>query len=114
MGLAEHTNLSPRQGSQYAALERIASTFGQWGTGTDSEGAHYAPAAANPFKPELVCSRCAFFEADTGQCEIVKGPLASGAVEPEAVCKLWIIPQAPDSAEQQLALGTLLRDALKR
>jgi dsRNA-specific ribonuclease len=41
-----------------------------------------------PFKEEgLMCSNCVFYIGG-GACEIVKGK-----IEPEAICKLWIIPQ---------------------
>lgn len=104
--------LNNRQKAQYAALERIAGDYGPWGTGTDADGAHYAPAAANPFKPDLMCGKCSFYESESGLCEIVRGPLLNGGVEANAVCKLWIIPEAPSRAESSNALGNAIRGLL--
>ena len=54
-----------------------------------ANGAHYAPAAANPFKETgLMCGNCVFFADGASQCMIVMG-----TIEPEAVCKMWIIPE---------------------
>ena len=82
--------VTPRQHAQYDALESVAETFGKWGPGTDAEGAHYVP--ASPFADEgLVCSSCVFYEGARG-CEVVEvGP---EGVDPNGVCKLWIIPDA--------------------
>lgn len=114
MGLLDEASLSPRQAAQYAAQERIASAFGKWDTTTGADGSHYAPARANPFvRDGLICANCSFYE-DNGSCEIVNGPLTGGAVEPNAVCKLWIIPVAPTMDEQNLALGAGLLALLPR
>ena len=105
--LNDEVNLNARQREQYTALERIASRYGKWDTSTGPDGAHYAPADANPFVSEgLICGNCAFYEA--GQCEVVTGPLAGGLVDPNAVCKHWIIPGTPGVDEQALAAGDLL------
>ena len=54
-----------------------------------ANGAHYAPAADNPFKADgLICDNCIFYNEIGQQCMIVQGN-----IEPEAVCKLWIIPE---------------------
>lgn len=104
--LNDEANLNARQREQYIALESIANRYGKWSTGTDPDGAHYAPANANPFQAEgLICANCSFYEPD-GECEIVAGPLAGEKVDPNAVCKLWIIPAANDAA-QETALDLL-------
>jgi hypothetical protein len=78
---------SPRQKLQYDLTEAIANTFGQFDQSTTSEGAHYAPAEKNPFVNQgLKCSNCYFFEGPLN-CEVV-----SGTIDPNGVCKLWIIP----------------------
>lgn len=42
----------------------------------------------NPFASRgIACRNCVYFEED-GSCEIVKG-----AISPNAICKLWIIPE---------------------
>lgn len=78
---------SPRQRLQYHLTEAIVDTFGQFDQSTLSEGAHYAPGEANPFLAQgLHCSNCFFFEGPRA-CEVV-----SGDIDPNGVCKLWIIP----------------------
>ena len=76
---------TPRQRYLYDELEDVAETFGKFGRGIDSEGAHYVE--DNPFKTEgIMCANCAFY-AGPRACEIVDGDIA-----PEAVCKFWLIP----------------------
>ena len=80
--------LNDRQLSLYESYESATEEFGLFDKSTKGNGAHYAPAASNPFKNEgLICCNCAFF-IDGNACEIVKGN-----IEPEAICKLWIIPE---------------------
>lgn len=82
----DEDELTPMQQAQYEALQDIAEEYGKWDFGNGPSGAHYVPAEKNPFKEEgLVCSNCVFYERDGG-CEIV-----SGEIEPQAICKLWII-----------------------
>ncbi len=62
--------------------------YGIFDQSSKANGAHYAPAAKNPFIGEgMVCGNCVFFIGG-GKCEIV-----SGNIEPNAICKLWIIPE---------------------
>jgi hypothetical protein len=80
-------NLTDRQQEMYEDYEKIVEKFGLFKQDSKADGAHYAPASANPFKEEgLMCSNCVFYIGG-GACEIVKGK-----IEPEAICKLWIIP----------------------
>lgn len=81
-------NLTPRQSMMYDYYESVVEEFGLFDKTSKADGAHYAPANFNPFiKEGLICSNCVFYMGGNG-CEIVKG-----SVEPNAVCKLWIIPQ---------------------
>lgn len=81
--------LKPRQQMHYEVLESIAEKYGKWDQTAGANGAHYAPAAANPFKEQgMICANCIFYEGGQG-CEIV-----SGKIEPEAICKLWIIDES--------------------
>ena len=78
--------LSPIQQAQYEALEAIAEKFGKWDQSAGANGAHYANEENNPFKEAgMVCANCVFYEGGRG-CEIVEGE-----IEPNAICKLWII-----------------------
>ena len=79
-------NLSNRQLDQAQAYYQIAEDHGKWGQGHRSEGAHYFDGEDNPFIDEdIVCGTCVFFE-DRGACQIV-----TGRIDPEGLCKLWII-----------------------
>lgn len=79
--------LTPRQIALTSAYVAIADRYGKFGWGTDSEGAHYTPAAKNPFISEgLVCKNCALYAEDSNSCSIV-----AGVIEEEAICKFWVI-----------------------
>jgi hypothetical protein len=81
-------NLSSRQQKMYEYYEEVVEEFGLFNQTSRANGAHYAPAIVNPFKAKgLICSNCVYFIGG-GACEIV-----SGRIEPDAICKLWIIPE---------------------
>ena len=81
-------NLTPRQKMMYDHYEHVVSEYGKFDKSAKANGAHYAPAAANPFKTEgMICGNCVYFMGGGG-CEIV-----SGTIESDAICKLWIIPE---------------------
>ena len=77
--------VTARQKALYNAYEDVVETFGKFDQGIGPDGAHYV--AESPFDG-MVCSSCVFYEGARG-CEVVNGDIA-----PEAVCKLWIIPEA--------------------
>lgn len=80
-------DMSARQAQLYEAVEGIAESLGQFDQTSGANGAHYM--AANPFAGEgIKCANCAFYDGARA-CEAV-----SGEIDPEAVCKLWIIPEA--------------------
>jgi hypothetical protein len=80
--------LNPRQKFMYDQYEQLVEMFGKFDQTSKANGAHYAPAKVNPFiKQGMICSNCVFFMGGQG-CEIV-----AGKIEPNAVCKLWIIPE---------------------
>lgn len=82
------SKLNPRQKMMYEHYEDVVEMFGKFDQTAKGNGAHYAPAAKNPFiKEGLICSNCVYFMGGQG-CEIV-----AGKIEPNAICKLWIIPQ---------------------
>lgn len=87
--MEEYEMLNGRQKSQAEDYAKLATEYGMFDQTTGANGAHYAPAAVNPFKAEgMVCKNCVFFDEASNQCQIV-----SGILEPEAVCKLWVIPE---------------------
>ena len=80
--------LNDRQKMMYETYESIVEMHGLFNQTSKADGAHYAPAEKNPFIEEgMVCGNCVFFVGG-GKCELV-----SGKIEPNAICKLWIIPQ---------------------
>ena len=90
---------TPRQAALYDVLEQVAEVFGPFDTGTGPDGIHYMSAADNPFAQDgLRCANCAFYEGGGG-CELVSDEVR---VEPDAVCKFWII-QERDLAGQAAA-----------
>lgn len=89
--------LNDRQQALIDEYLSVTEEYGPFDASTGANGAHYAPADANPFVSEgLICGNCEFYQpiSDTeGRCAIVKGPLADGHIEPNAICKLWVIPE---------------------
>jgi len=98
---AEWASLNSRQQAHAEALASLALEFGKFDQSSGADGAHYAPGKVNPFKGEgLACMNCIFFDELNNQCQIVTGP-----IEPEAVCKLWVIPEV----DVKLPAGQLTR-----
>ena len=82
----DYAGLNDRQAEQAESYCEIVMEFGQFDQSSGADGAHYAGGDKNPFKSDgLMCQNCIFFE--DGACELV-----SGEIDPEGVCKLWIIP----------------------
>lgn len=83
--------LSPANLALAESYESIAEEYGPWA----QDDAHYM--TENPFaKAGINCANCVFFEGEEGRCYIVQG-----AIAPEAVCKLWIIPEERMSEEKK-------------
>jgi hypothetical protein len=79
--------LNERQSDLAEAYCDIAEEYGQFDQTDGANGAHYGDGSNNPFKSEgLKCVSCIFYEE--GACHIV-----SGQIDPEGICKLWIIPE---------------------
>jgi len=77
-------SLSPANFALYEAVEQIVVENGKWPQG-GPDGAHYM--TENPFAERgMRCENCVFFE--NGECGAV-----DGEIDPNAVCKLWIIPE---------------------
>ena len=88
-GPEEWDLLNDRQKELAESYTETALKFGMFNQSSLADGAHYAPAAVNPFKASgMICSNCVFFSEEANQCMIVEGIL-----EPEAICKLWVIPE---------------------
>lgn len=96
----EYDLLNDRQKSQANDIAELAVEFGKFDQTSLANGAHYAPADANPFKGEgLMCKNCVFFDELANGCQVV-----SGNIEPEAICKLWVIPETSLIASRNLEL----------
>ena len=86
----EWVSLTDRQKEQAKDTAELATEFGMFDQTSGANGAHYAPADQNPFKADgLRCANCIFFDEANNQCQVV-----AGSIEPDAVCKLWIIPES--------------------
>ena len=86
--------MSAGQAAIYEALEEITDELGAFNQGSGAHGAHYM--AASPFAAQgMKCANCAFY-AGPMACEIVEGE-----IEPEGVCKFWIIPESKLTAEAE-------------
>ena len=87
--------LTEKQQELIADLVEIADEYGKFGWGTDGDGSHYTPAENNPFKEQgLVCKNCVFFAEESNSCSIV-----AGEIDPEAICKFWVIENEELSPE---------------
>lgn len=96
--------LSARQAKLYEAFEEIADEFGPFDRSTGAAGSHYTPAENNPFVAEgLICSNCALYAGPRG-CDIINGD-----IDPNAVCKFWIIPENLLPQQQVIDTSALLR-----
>jgi signal peptide peptidase SppA len=79
--------LTPRQKEMVDGYVEVEELFGPFDQGIGPDGAHYV--AASPFAAEgLLCQNCVFYRGPRG-CGIV-----SGDIDPNGICKLWVIPQA--------------------
>jgi hypothetical protein len=77
--------LTPRQNLLYESYEQVAEVFGLFGPDDGPDGAHYME--ENPFNRNGInCANCVFYQGGGG-CEIL-----NIEVNPDAVCKFWIIP----------------------
>ena len=77
--------LSPRQREMVDELEGIEETFGPFDQSSGPDGAHYS--AESPFAATgLLCQNCVFYRGPRG-CGLV-----SGDIDPNGICKLWVIP----------------------
>jgi signal peptide peptidase SppA len=78
--------LTPRQKEMVDGYVEVEELFGAFDQGIGPDGAHYV--AASPFAAEgLLCQNCVFYRGPRG-CGIV-----SGDIDPNGICKLWVIPQ---------------------
>lgn len=86
----EWNSLNERQQDLATDYAEIVLEYGKFDQSSLADGAHYAPAALNPFKAEgIKCENCIFFDELSNGCQIV-----TGLIENEAVCKMWVIPES--------------------
>lgn len=78
----------------YEAIEKVSDENGKWPQ-LGPAGAHYMKKSM--FRDQgLACENCVFFNAE-GNCDVVEGD-----IQPEGVCKLWIIPEEKLKMEEPL------------
>jgi len=97
--------LNERQKDLYLKIIVNLNTYGYFDRGVGANGIVYASAAENPFKEQGIdCENCAFYylEGDAPRCELIEG-----AIEPEAICKFWIISDEDIKKESQAAFKLL-------
>ena len=97
--------LTERQKDLYLKVITNLQTYGYFDRGISANGIHYANAANNPFKEQGIdCENCVFYylEGDAPRCELIQG-----AIEPEAICKFWIISEEDIKKESQAAFKVL-------
>ena len=101
--------LNERQSDLAESYSEIVMEYGQFDQGYGANGAHYGDGSNNPFKSEgLKCASCIFYE--DGACSLV-----SGQIDPEGICKLWIIAEEgemdgmeeEDDSMEEIAKATL-------
>lgn len=80
-----YETLTPRQREMADNYCDVVETFGEFDQSSGPDGAHYV--AESPFKAAgLACQNCVFYRGPRG-CALV-----SGDIDPNGVCKLWVIP----------------------
>jgi len=99
--------LIERQKDLYLKIIVNLQTYGYFDRGIGPNGVHYIDAKNNPFKDKGVdCENCVFYylEGDAPRCELIQG-----AIEPEAICKFWIISEEDIKEESKAAFRLLNR-----
>ena len=77
--------LAPRQREMIDCYSDVEDTFGMFKQDSGPDGAHYAP--VSPFADTgLLCQNCVFYRGPRG-CGLVEGD-----IDPNGICKLWVIP----------------------
>jgi hypothetical protein len=97
--------LNERQKDLYLKIITNLQTFGYFDRGVGGNGIHYSSASENPYKDQGIdCENCVFYylEGDAPRCELIQG-----AIEPEAICKFWIISDEDIKKESQAAFRVL-------
>ena len=91
--------ITPHQIAQMDSEHDVVELFGQYDQGSGPDGAHYV--AESPFAADgLVCSSCVYYEGPRA-CHLV-----AGDIDPNGICKKWIIPGAlvnPDAVVEPIA-----------
>jgi len=101
---------SGRQVDMYFMTEDVVRWRGKFDKTAGPDGAHYME--VNPWSGEgLKCGNCAFYKADgsIGTCEVVEG-----IINPQALCKLWIIPEKLMGTEAETAGYTWAKPKRKK
>jgi len=77
--------LTPRQKEMIDGYNDVEQVFGMFKQDSSPDGAHYS--AVSPFASTgLLCQNCVFYRGPRG-CGLVEGD-----IDPNGICKLWVIP----------------------
>lgn len=80
--------LTTRQELMYRALDGVEDAIGSWEQDAGADGAHYSP--VSPWVAQgIKCSNCIAYMNPAYACHWVEG-----RIEPDGICKLWIIPES--------------------
>jgi len=97
--------LNERQKDLYLKVITNLQTYGYFDRGFGANGIHYAGPSQNVFKEQGIdCENCVFYylEGDAPRCELIQG-----SIEPEAICKFWIISEEDIKKESQAVFKVL-------
>lgn len=87
--MEEWNALSPRQQDMVEHTIEVVDEYGQFNQGSDADGAHYFDGSKNVFKAQnVMCKNCIFYNEEENDCLVV-----AGNIDPEGLCKLWVIPE---------------------
>lgn len=83
------TTLTDLQKKMIDQYRKWVEDKGKFGHGNGAMGSSYLPPTLNVLKNYgVMCSNCVFYNAANKACGIV-----TGEIEPDAICKFWVIPQ---------------------
>jgi hypothetical protein len=97
--------LTDRQKDLYLKIITNLQTFGYFDRGFGGNGIHYVGASENLYKDQgIECENCVFYylEGNAPRCELIEG-----SIEPEAICKFWIVSEEDIKEESKAAFRVL-------
>ena len=85
--------LTPKQVAMYEAIDKVEDLLGGFEQNAGPDGAHYSD--ASPWAAQGIrCENCIAYMNPARACHWVEG-----RIEPQGICKLWVIPGSLIAAE---------------